>query len=178
MKENIEELRKYADEFAKVGDASIAIQNDKDGFIHKWGKVMQYYRYICEHTPALSEDFLEAVDILTSIYNSNPSLKEWVNRILQPDKYKEETDSFSPSDITGMIDSYVDEINKMQHWDPDNINDIEWKLNECKKELMAHKSAFSDGSYNSLLNDINGALGKISKFYEMIKSEEMQDLLR
>lgn len=40
----LNELEKYAQEFAQIGDTKEAIATNKDDFLNRWTKVNQYYR--------------------------------------------------------------------------------------------------------------------------------------
>ena len=179
VEQAVEDLKKYAEDFTKVGDAQQAINANKDEFIHKWAKVMQYYKYICDHCEALSKEFLDAVDILADIACENPSLKEWVEQIIHPEKKQVQSqtkENIDTSALSSRIDSLVSEIKNMRSWDPDEIGDIEWQLQECQKMLVSNQNAFSSNAYQSLMSDINMALGKIDSFNKMLNSDVMQSM--
>ena len=179
----LEELKKYAKEFASVGDAKQAIQNDKEDFLHKWGKVNQYYKFIINNTKGMSDERFMAVDIISDISIDNPSLEEWVEQMIEPKHEKTQTQSqgnmtVDTATISGPIESLVSEVKNMQHWDPDHIGDVEWELQEYRQKLLENQSLFDSNVYQSLMNDINAALHKIQGFYNIINSESMEGIKR
>ncbi len=185
LEQALEELRKYAQDFASVGDAKEAIKKNKDAFLHKWIKVMQYYRYIERESKFMGEAWIDAVDILADIYCDNHSLEEWVDLIIDPkrDKQQEkaqtqEETSFDTSVFANEVEACVSEIMDMQGWDPDNVHDIEEELTELKDTLLAKRSSFSPTMFQSLMDDIDASLGKISKFNDMLNSEAMESIKR
>ncbi|UKI27192.1 MAG: hypothetical protein L6V91_00445 [Bacilli bacterium] len=93
IEQALEELKKYARDFANVGDAKQAIQNNKEDFLHKWTKVMQFYKYIIENVKSMSDEWFMAVDILSDVSVDNPSLEEWVQQIIEPKNEKTQTQS-------------------------------------------------------------------------------------
>ena len=179
----LEELKKYAKEFASVGDAKRAIQNNKEDFLHKLGKVNQYYKYVINNTKGMSDEWFMAVDILADITIDNPSLEEWVEQMIEPKHEKTQTQSqgnvsVDTATISGPIESLVSEVKNMQHWDPDHIGDVEWQLQEYQKMLISNQSSFEPNVYQSLMDDINAALDKIHKFNNMLNSETMEGIKR
>ena len=182
VEQALEELKKYAQDFTKVGDAKQAIQNNKEDFLHKWTKVMQYYNYIMKKTENMSEDWFQAIDILSDIISDNSSLEEWVIMIINPNGKKQEKQQnqeiIDPAEITGPIESLVSEVQHMYNWDPEHIEDIEWELQKYQGLLIANKSLFSPNVYQSLMDDINASLNKINNFKKMINSETMEGIKR
>ncbi len=183
IKQALEELKKYAQEFAKVGDAKQAIQNNKDDFLRKWTKVMQYYKYIVENTKIMSDEWFMAVDTLSDISIDNPSLEEWIQQIIEPKHEKTQTQSknntsINTASISGPIESLISEVKNMQSWDPNHIGDVEWQLQEYQKMLISNQSSFDSNVYQSLMDDINAALNKISTFNNMLNSETMEGIKR
>lgn len=180
----LEELKKYAQEFAAVGDAKEAIAADKAGFLHKWTKVMQYYRHICRQEKGVTMLFLDAVDVVDDIKYDNPSLEDWVMQIISPPQNTKEktTSQSSPSidtsALASRVDSYVTEVRTMQSWDPERIGDIAWQLEECQKTLLANQSSFSPQLFDSLMADINASLDKIGRFNNMLNSDVMEGISR
>lgn len=181
IEQALEELKKYARDFANVGDAKQAIQNNKEDFLHKWTKVMQFYKYIIENVKSMSDEWFMAVDILSDVSVDNPSLEEWVQQIIEPKNEKIQTQSKNNAStntetISGPIESLISEVNNMQSWDPDYIGNIEWQLQEYQKMLISNQSSFDSNVYQSLMNDINAALNKINRFNSMLNSETMEGI--
>ncbi len=54
VEQALEELKKYAQEFAEIGDAKQAISNNKEEFLHRWSKVNQYYKYVINNTEGMN----------------------------------------------------------------------------------------------------------------------------
>lgn len=180
----LEELKKFAQEFTNIGDAEQAIQKNKDDFLRKWFEVNRYYKYIINNAEFRSPEWLEAIDIVGDISIDNPSLEKWVDDIFAPPK-KENTitqpqnnTSIDTTAILNGINSIVSEINGMQQWDPDHVDDLEWKLEEYRDYLTANQSSFDQNMYQSLMNDINASLNKISRFNSMINSDAMEGIKR
>ena len=55
----LKEFKKYADDFALIGNPEEAIKNNKEEFLHKWTKVNQYYLYIFRNTEPLSDEYFD-----------------------------------------------------------------------------------------------------------------------
>ena len=183
IEQALEELKKYAQDFTKVGDAKQAIQNNKEDFLHKWTKVMQYYKYVVDNTKGMSDEWFTAVDILSDIAIDNPSLEEWVQQIIEPKHEKSQTQSqnnatMDIATISGPIESLISEVKNMQNWDPNHIGDIEWQLQEYQKMLISNQSSFEPNVYQSLMDDINAALDKIGRFNSILNSETMEGIKR
>lgn len=183
IEQALEELKKYAQEFSKVGDAKQAIASNKDEFLHKWAKVNQYYKYIMNNTKAMSDEWFMAIDIISDISMDNPSLEEWIEKIVEPKQEKTKTQSqnnvtMDASAISSQIESIVSEVKNMHSWDPDYIGDIEWQLQEYKKMLQSYQSSLDKNAYQNLMNEINISLNKIGKFNNMLNSETMEDIKR
>ena len=183
IEQALEELKKYAKEFASVGDAKQAIQNDKEDFLHRWGKVNQYYKYVINNTKSMSDDWWTAMEIITDIVEENPSLDEWAKQMTVSSPKKTQTqsqnkDSIDLAAISGPIESLVSEVQSMQHWDPNHIGDVEWQLQQYRGKLLENKNSFEPNVYQSLMNGINAALDKIGRFNSMINSEAMEDIKR
>ncbi len=183
VEQALEELRKYAKDFAAVGDAKQAIKNNKDDFIHKYIKVMQYFNYIFKYAKSSEDELCTAVDIIYDIIDDNPSLEEWVTSMIEPKKKNkqeqnqtQENTSVDIASISNQIESYVSEIRNMYSWDPDYASDIEWKLQEYQKVLVSNKSYFDSSVYQSLMNDIDASLDKIARYNNMLNSEVMEDI--
>lgn len=177
----LEELKKYAKEFTEVGDAKQAIKNDKDGFLHKFIKVNQYYKYIIRNVKDVNDEFFAAVNIVGDISFNNPSLDEYVNIIIGVDsknnqKQSQNIESVDTDRIYGIIESLVTEVKNMVYWDPNEIGDIEWQLQKYQKILMENQSSFDPNVYQSLMDDIDAALGKIGKFNDMVNSDAMESI--
>ena len=183
IEQALEELRKYAKEFTNVGDVKQSIQNNKEDFLHKWAKVNQYYKYVINNTKALSDEWFMAVDIISDVVYDNPSLEEWIQQILEPKHDKVQTQSqgnmsIDTATISGPRESLVSEVKNMQSWDPEQIGDIEWQLQEYQRKLLSNQSSFEPNVYNSLMSDINAALNKIGRFNSMLESDLMEDIKR
>ena len=178
IEQALEELKKYADEFTQVGDATQAISTNKDDFLHKFAKVNQYYKYVVNNSEIMSDEWFMAVDIISDIATNNPSLEEWVEQMTKPAQEKTQIksqDSFpiDTTTISGPIESLVSEVNNMQYWDSDQIEDIEWQLQAYQKRLISNQSSFEPNVYQSLMDDINATLNKIGRFNNMLNSEAM-----
>lgn len=183
--EALKQLTQYANEFAQIGDANEAVKNNREEFLHRWTKVMQYYRFIISRVEEMSEEWFDAIDILTDIYDDNPSLKDWVLDIIEPKRMKIERkdnknsqrdESIDTASLSNKIDSLVTEINSMQSWDEDKVDDIAWQLREYQEQLKANQSDFEPGVFASLLADSNAALNKIERFTTMLSSETFENL--
>lgn len=177
----LEELKKYAEDFIAVGDANQAIAANKDEFFHKWTKVFQYYNYIVTNSKVGSPKWFDALDVLSDIELANPSLEEWVKRMIGTDKQNTKTQNKSNIDtsaLTSGITAIVEEINHMRSWDTNYIGELEWKLKDYQKKLIENKDAFSPNVYQSLTNDINMTLGKIDRFNKMVNSDLMDSMRR
>lgn len=183
IEQALEELKKYAQDFTNIGDAKQAIKNNKEDFLHKWAKVMQYYKYVNDHTEGMSDEWLTAIDILCDIAIDNPSLEEWVQQIIESKQEKSQKQlqnnvTMDTDTILGIIESLISEVKNMQNWDPDYIGDIEWQLQKYQKMLISNQSSFEPNVYQSLMDDINAALHKIAKFNSMLNSETMESMKR
>lgn len=181
IEQALKELKKYAQEFTQVGDAKKAIATNKDDFLHKWSKVNQYYKYIVNNTKGMSDEWFMAVDIISDITIINPSLEEWIEQMLEPKQQKTQEQSqnsftINTATISDSIESLISDINNMQNWDPDHIENIEWQLQEYQKMLISNQNSFGPNLYQSLIDDINIALTKIGKFNNMINSETMESI--
>ena len=181
IEQALEELKKYAKEFASVGDAKQAIKNNNEDFLHKWGKVNQYYNYVINNTACMSDEWFKAVGILSDITMDNPSLEEWVNLMINQKHEKTQTQSqgnmsVDTATISGPIESLVSEVKNMQHWDPDHIGDVEWQLQEYQKMLKSNQGSFDPNVYQSLMDDITAALDKIRSFNDLLDSEAMEGI--
>ena len=183
IEQALEELKKYAHEFVQVGDAEQAIKTNKDEFIHWFAKVNQYYKYIINNTTSMSDEWFMAIEIIYDVIKDNPSLEVWIDSMLTPIEQKAQIKSQSnstidPATISGSIESLISEVNSMQYWDPDQIGDIEWQLQEYQKRLISNKSLFEPNVYQSLMDGINVALNKIGRFNKMLQSDAMEDIKR
>ena len=182
IEQALEELKKYAHEFTQVGDAKQAISTNKEDFLHKWAKVNQYYKYVVNNTKSMSDEWFTASEIICDITIDNPSLDEWINQMVAPTKKtqikSQNSSTVDTSTISGPIEALISEVNSMQHWDPDYIEDIEWQLQEYQTRLISNQSSFEPNVYQSLMEDINVALSKIGRFNHMLNSETMEGIKR
>lgn len=183
IEQALEELKKYAQEFAKIGDAKQAISNNKEEFLHRWSKVNQYYKYVVNNTKGMSDEWFAAIDIISDIAVDNPSLEEWIQQMLESKNEKIHTQSKTEtsidiSKVIGTIESLTSEVMSMQSWDPNHIGDIKWQLQEYQELLTSNQSLLEPNAYQSLMNDITTALDKISKFENMLKSEKFADIVK
>lgn len=178
----LEELKKYAQDLASVGDAREYIKVNRQDFLNKFAKVVQYYNYIKENCKGT--EWADLVDIAANIKRINPSLDKFVEIITRPQLQQtrvsqtSQRSNFDSSGLTSTITSLVSEINNMRGWEPKKIEEIEWKLNRCQEQLKINQSSFSQNVYQILLHDINGTLNKINSFKNMLNSEEMRSALR
>lgn len=182
IEQAFEELKKYAQELIKVGDAKQALASNKDEFIHKWGKVNQYYKYIIKNVPLMSDQWFEAIDVLSDVSQANPSLEEWIEEIITPknrsqvQSQQQREDTIDPATISGTIESLIAEINGMQSWDPEHVGDLEWQLRQYQEKLIANQGLFDSNAYQSLMSDIQAALDKIGRFNDMVNSDLMENV--
>lgn len=185
VEQALEELKKYAQELIKVGDARQAITSNKDDFFHKWGKVNQYYKYIIKNVPLMSDQWFEAIDILSDISQANPSLEEWIEEMITPKKSRSQAqspqqgqDTIDPATLSEAIQSLIAQINGMQNWDPEQVSDLEWQLQQYQEKLVASQGLFDPDAYQSLMNGMQGALDKIGRFNDMLNSDLMDSINR
>jgi len=183
IEEALEQLEWYSLFLEQKGDANEAIKNDKDDFLHVWGKLNQYFSYIIKNADILSDEVEKAVNILLDMSENNPSLKEWVEMITNPKAQKSQTPAQNNTDIdtatiSGPIESLINEVKNMQMWDSDHVEDLEWELREYQQKLAENQSSFDPNLFNSLMNDINAALHKIQGFYNIINSETVEGIKR
>ena len=119
--------------------------------------------------------------IIENISVVNPKLDAYVDIILDDpfdfsdenndDKDPfEEYDGYDADSLYRKIDFYANVIHNMQTWDDKEVEDIKYMLEKYKKELIEHKALFDDQKYNYLMNQINSALAKITKFFEVINN--------
>ena len=175
MEEALEELKKYAHDFELVGDAKLAIQNDKDLFIHKWSMVMKYFKFISDNTPPLSPQTREAISILTGVSRANPSLNDWIGRIISPSKYNSTNNSsFNVSLLYSKIDDLIDSLNTGISWDSEKANNVIQELEEYKSLVESNKSSIDDNQYRKIMNEINVEIYRINsknqQLYEIAES--------
>ena len=183
IEQALEELKKYAKEFAVVGDAKQAIQTNKDDFLHKWAKVNQYYKYVINNTKSMSDEWWMATEIISDIAVDNPSLDEWVEQMTISNHKKTQSqsqtkDSIDPATISGPIESLISEVKNMQNWDPEHIEDIEWQLQAYRNKLISNSNLFEPNVSQSLIDDIDASLSKIAQFNSMINSDLMEGIKR
>ena len=181
IEQALKELERYAQEFTNIGDAEQAIQTNKDAFLSKWAEVNRYFKYVVNNVEFRSPEWIEALEIVSDIADDNPSLGEWVDMIVVPKEEKTATQSHDNTSIdttviSNNIEAIISELNSMQQWNPDHIDDLEWKLQEYQDYLVSNQNAFDQNLYQSLMRDIDVALNKISKFYAMLNSETMEGI--
>ena len=178
----IDELKKYAEDLTNIGDAKQFIQNHKEEFIQKWAKVNQYYNYLMTNIELFSDNWNQVVDIMGDIQEKNPTLEPWIISIMETKPKKQEIDTNNESIdshlLQGKITSLTNELQGMQGWDPEKIEDIKWNLEECQKMLLVSQDAFTPQAYSSLMNDITVSLNKIENFYAMLNSDSMESIKR
>ena len=178
LEQAMEELKKYADELTKIGDANTVIKQDKEALIAKFAKVTQYYHYILskanESDAKDRATVYEAADIIADITDDNPSLEPWVNIILGLEEKK--TNSNELAFLSNTITALTTEIKNMRNWDPQHVDEIKLKLEECQKLLISYQNEYDPNLYQNLMNDIELSLGKINRFNQMINSDTMTEL--
>lgn len=87
VEQAMEELKKYADEFAIMEDND----SNHENFLVCYRKVYDLYDYITKNIDVdpnsgeLDSRLLETADIVESISIKNPSLSNWVDRIFLKD---------------------------------------------------------------------------------------------
>ncbi len=174
--QELKELESWAKKLTAVGDAGEAIKRNKDEFMHLWTKVMQYYRFIERGSKNVDEAFLKALDIVDDMRYDNPSLDEWVDSIIDPktnQKQAPKEEDFDVVSLADEIESYVDELDEMVGWDPENVGNIEWHLNQCQKKLDEHKNAIDSDLYANLTDEMKDSLAKIERFKNTLNSDAM-----
>lgn len=179
IEQAIEELERYAADFASIGDATEFRKNNEKEFLHKFSKVNQYYKYIIERVDESSEQWLSATGLVYEITVINSSLEKWVNQILGLKKQQRQSnEEFDTTSFVNTINSYVFEIQNMQYWDPNKAEEIKWGLEGCEKRLIANKKFFEPEVYKSLIEDIHKALNKIDSYNNMINSTITENITR
>ena len=183
VEQAILELKKCANDLIAVGDANSFIKSNKEEFIHRWIKVMQYYNYILNNINIDSEEFDEFIDIMNDITEKNPSLESWIYDIMKPtsevkkSSVKEKEANINIEDVVNEVNALVDKINNMQSWDVDEVEIIKWKLEKNRELMVNNKSLFDQEIYENLMRNIEMALNKISKFNNMLDSDSMQGIM-
>ena len=104
IEQALEELKKYADEFTQVGDATQAISTNKDDFLHKFAKVNQYYKYVVNNSEIRSDEWFMAVDIIEDI--------EWQLQAYQKRLISNQS-SFEPNVYQSLMDDINATLNKI-----------------------------------------------------------------
>ena len=183
IQDALRELEIYSREFAAVGDAKEAIKNDKDSFIHKWSMVMKYFNYISDNTQPLSVETRAAMRSLFRISRANPSLNEWVQRIISPSKFKNTsnktqtntpTKTFNVSNLYSQIDYLVSDLERGISWDSNKAENVVQQLNEFKARIEANKASIDANQYRRIMNDINVQItlinNKNKRLYEIAES--------
>ena len=187
IQDALRELEIYSREFAAVGDAKEAIKNDKDSFIHKWSMVMKYFNYISDNTQPLSLETRAAMQSLFRISRANPSLDEWVQRIISPSKFENKgnktqtntptntpTKTFNVSNLYSQIDYLVSDLNRGISWDSNKADNVVQQLNEFKARIEANKASIDANQYRRIMNDINVEIYRINRkkqdLYEIAES--------
>ena len=180
IQDALRELEIYSREFAAVGDAKEAIKNDKDSFIHKWSMVMKYFNYISDNTQPLSVETRAAMQSLFRISRANPSLDEWVQRIISPSKFNNTgnktqtnmpTKTFNVSNLYSQIDYLVSDLNRGIVWDSDKAENVVQQLNDYKARIEANKASIDDNQYRRIMNDINIEIYRINR-----KNQELYEI--
>ena len=174
--EALEILKENVKKLISVGDANEYIKKDKKDFLQKWNEVNRYYWYILQNSDGLNDTFLDAVYIVNSMEDDNPSLSEWVELIIDP-KIEKKDDSKN-IELEEEINELVNKIRNMTHWNPKEVDIIKIKLQDAQDELFLLEDEFEPDKYEQLNNDIDNAMYKIQKFYEMLNSPAMNALRR
>lgn len=183
LEQAIIELKKYAKELTDVGDAKEFIKNNKEEFIHRWTKVLQYYNYALKKVDVSSEQFDEIVDIMNDIAVENPSLEPWVYEIQKPasevrNEQNDNKSNIKVEEIVNQANYLIELISNMQSWDTEVVTSIDSRLREYLRIITNNKEAFNEEIYENLTTNINKALSKISKFNDMLDSDAMQGIMR
>ena len=180
IQDALRELEVYSREFAAVGDAKEAIKNDKDSFIHKWSMVMKYFNYISDNTQPLSVETRAAMRSLFRISRANPSLNEWVQRIISPRKFKNTsnktqtntpTKTFNVSNLYSQIDYLVSDLERGISWDSNKAENVVQQLNDFKARIEANKASIDANQYRKIMNDINVEIYRINR-----KNQELYEI--
>lgn len=174
ISEALEVLEKIVDNIANTEDLDSFIENNKEEFIYMWAKVNQYYKYVIHNTDHLSEEGFRAIDIISDLAALNPSLGVWVDLMIEPKKFKNQTQTQNNAriDVSGVIE-YVEaiayEIKKMQQWDRERVHDVQLQLEEYQKMIMANKNLFEVNEYQCIMDNISSSLEKIDRFNRILK---------
>lgn len=174
ISEALEVLEKIVDNIANIEDLDSFIENNKEEFIYMWAKVNQYYKYVIHNTDHLSEEGFRAIDIISDLAALNPSLGVWVDLMIEPKKFKNQTQTQNNAriDVSGVIE-YVEaiayEIKNMQQWDRERVHDVQLQLEEYQKMIMANKGLFEVNEYQCIMDNISSSLEKIDRFNRILK---------
>lgn len=165
----LKQLKIYADEFTKIQDPEYEIKNNEAEFMEKLQKIKQYFIYIITKSEIGSDEWHEACDIIGDIEFKNPKLEKWIELILNPDSEKTQSEEIDTTEITGPIESLINEIKNMQTWNTDHVDDIEWELQNYKEKLIENQNAFEPDVFHSYMDDIDATLNKINLFKNTIE---------
>ena len=176
IEEAVEKLQGFADEFAKIGDAKEEYRNNPDAFMHKWVQVMQYYDW-CTRQNMDSTQRMIALSTVMEIAEDNPSLKAWVDQIIDIGKKnqgQEPTEKVDPSAVISLTHTLINELNTMNGWDTEKAADIEWKLQKLQEKAKENQSYFDPNQYANLMDTINAALGKITNTNSKLQAIQVE----
>ena len=173
----LKELKKYTKSLESIGDANVYAKNNKEEFVKRWIIVNQYYTFIINNTDEMSDEWFEAVGIISDAALNNPSLDSWFEMIIDPKNDKtrnnnQNNEYMNITLLTNHIDSIVNEIEGMHHWDPEYVEYLGKLLQDDQIKLMQYRGAFEPNVYDSLMNDINASLEKIGRFNKVLILEQ------
>ena len=173
----LEKLNDYADDFANIGDANDALIFNSKRFFEKFNNVFAYYYFIVSNAKPDSEDWYEAIRIVSEIAFYNPSLKYWVNLIIDKADALEFEEKIGRKQkkmkLPDVINNLFDEFDNIKCWDMNRIGEISWNLIELQKRLMLEKDNYNPNEFKKIMDKINEYLKKIAKVYKSINDDEI-----
>lgn len=167
LEQALKELQVHADNLASIGDLKEYVNDNRNEFFHKYIKVLQYFKYIEKNSKQQGEIYFDALDILVEIGTKNPSLGKFMNGMAKMELFE---------DIPKKVQNLTTKIEKLnsnieQVWyRKENFDDMEWALDEAKKELIELKEHFSLTEYDRLMFIINNKLDNIEKLTKLEQS--------
>ena len=174
INEALKELKKNTKDLENVGDVTQFIKNNKEEFIIRWARVNKYYCYIINNTEEMSDEWFEAVGIISDAALNNPDLDLWLEMIIDPKNEKPRTNIQSneyidTTSLSNHIDAIVNEIERIHHWDPEYVDYLANILQDDQIKLIQYRGAFEPDKYDNLMNDINASLEKIGRFNNLVR---------
>lgn len=181
ISEALKELKIHTNNLESIEDVNQFIKNNKEEFIVRFAKVNQYYSYIINATEEMSDEWFEAVGIISDAALNNPDLDPWLEMIIDPKSEKSKTSTqvneyIDPYALSNHIDSIVNEIERMHHWDVEYVDYLSYILQDDQLKLLYCRGAFEPNKFDSLMNDINASLEKIGRFNRVVNADLMSGM--